>query len=392
MSRGLRVAGLFAGIGGIELGFERAGYETVGLCEIDEAGRAVLKHRFPMPDNRYWRDVTQLKRVPAVDVLTAGFPCQDLSQAGRKSGIRGAQSGLVGHVFRLIDQGHTSTVLLENVSYMLRLDNGEAMSFLVREFEDRGYSWAYRVVDARSFGIPQRRQRVILVASRSFDPSAVLHADNPAAPEFDDTIGDVDESSWYGFYWTEGLRGLGWTKDAVPTVKGGSRLGIPSPPAIWNPRTGEVGTPALEDVEALQGFPRGWTAPADGGEFRKGARWHLVGNAVCVPMSHWVADRMRNPGLVTAPTERLSGRRWPIAARGKPTGERESVHVSVRVHDSAFSIGEFLLHPLKPLSAKATRGFVNRAEASKLRFSEGFLTSLKAHLHSVERGRSAAYR
>jgi DNA (cytosine-5)-methyltransferase 1 len=391
MTSGPRVAGLFAGIGGIELGFERAGFETVGLCEIDDAGRAVLKHRFPLPENRYWRDVTQLKRVPSVDVLTAGFPCQDLSQAGRKSGIRGAQSGLVGHVFRLIDEGHIGTVLLENVSYMLRLDKGEAMSFLVREFEERGYSWAYRVVDARSFGIPQRRQRVLLVASRSLDPSAVLHADDASCPEFDDTVGEVDESSWYGFYWTEGLRGLGWTKDGVPTVKGGSRLGIPSPPAIWNPRTGDVGTPALEDVEALQGFPRGWTAAADGGEFRKGARWHLVGNAVCVPMSHWVADRMRNPGVVGAPSERLSGRRWPLAARGAPNGEREAIDVSVRIHDSEYSIEQFLLHPLKPLSAKATRGFIRRAEASKLRFSEGFLASLRDHLHVIENDdRSAA--
>ena len=152
----LRVAGLFAGVGGIELGFQRQGFATRGLCEIDEAGRSVLRKQFDLPANRLWRDVTALAGLPKVDLVTAGFPCQDLSQAGRKSGISGSQSSLVDHVFRLLDKANTPSVLLENVSYMLRLDRGAAMSHLVNRFEERGYDWAYRVVDVRSFGIPQR--------------------------------------------------------------------------------------------------------------------------------------------------------------------------------------------------------------------------------------------
>ncbi|MDA9293044.1 DNA cytosine methyltransferase [bacterium] len=378
------VAGLFAGIGGIELGLNNAGYETAGLCEIDESGRTVLRDRFNLPTNRLWRDVTQLKRLPKVDLVTAGFPCQDLSQAGRKSGIGGAQSGLVEHVFRLIDGGNVETVLLENVSYMLRLDKGGAMNFLVTEFEDRGYRWAYRVVDARSFGVPQRRQRVLFVASRSEDPSAVLHADDALVPEFDDRVGDIDLSSAYGFYWTEGKRGLGWTRDAVPTVKGGSRLGIPSPPAVWVPATGEVGTPLIEDAERLQGFTADWTIAAETEGNRKGARWHLVGNAVCVPMSEWVGRRLLEPGQVTAPVRPLKRAKWPIAARGGPGLQRESVDVSVRVADQPFSLVDYLSQPLKPLSARATRGFLKRAREGKLRFADGFLESLDEHLDSME--------
>ena len=229
------MVGLFAGIGGIELGLEDAGFATAGLCELDDAAHAVLRHRFDLPADRLWRDVADLDQLPPAKVVTAGFPCQDLSQAGRKAGIRGRESGLVSHVFRLLDRTAVDTVVLENVSYMLRLDKGAAMAFLVSQLEERGYHWAYRVVDARSFGIPQRRQRVLLVASRTIDPSAVLHADVTSGGEFDDSIGDVDQDAAYGFYWTEGLRGLGWTKNAVPTVKGGSTLGIPSPPAIWVP-------------------------------------------------------------------------------------------------------------------------------------------------------------
>src|SRR5207253_7474617 len=94
------VAGLFAGIGGIELGLHRAGHETALLCEIDPAASAVLKMRFP--GVRLEPDITKLSTLPEVDVIAAGFPCQDLSQAGRTAGISGSRSGLVGKVFELI--------------------------------------------------------------------------------------------------------------------------------------------------------------------------------------------------------------------------------------------------------------------------------------------------
>src|SRR5512134_3060107 len=90
----MRVAGLFAGVGGIELGLEQAGLTTSLLCEIDPPAQAVLEHRFPRvriePDRR------AIPRLPrGIDLLTAGFPCQDLSQAGKTSGILGRRSGVI---------------------------------------------------------------------------------------------------------------------------------------------------------------------------------------------------------------------------------------------------------------------------------------------------------
>ena len=385
MTKGLRVAGLFAGIGGIELGLAGAGHNAVGLCEIEPSARRVLGEQFDVPAARLWNDVTALKRLPPVDLVSAGFPCQDLSQAGRKSGIGGSQSSLVEHVFRLLDSRQVPQVLLENVSYMLRLDRGHAMAFLVQEFERRGYSWAYRVVDARSFGVPQRRQRVLFLATKdNTDPSSVLHADDAPDSVFDDSIGKPEGGTWYGFYWTEGLRGLGWTKDAVPTVKGGSALGIPSAPAIWDPSSGFVGTPSIRDAERLQGFQADWTLPAEAAGFKRGYRWRLVGNAVCVPMSEWIGRRLTNPGEVHAPISGLSGNKWPNAARGGPGKLAESVHVSMRVFEQQYSLSGFLQDPLTPLSARATRGFLSRAEKGRLRFPDGFLDSLRRHLQIVE--------
>ena len=176
--RSLNVAGLFAGIGGIELGLRRAGHHSSLLCEIDPGANAVLRERFP--DAVLADDVREIKSIGKVDLLAAGFPCQDLSQAGRTAGIDGRNSGLVGHVFRLLYAAPKGPrwLLLENVAFMLQLDRGRGMRLLVDELESRGFHWAYRVVDTQAFGLPQRRQRVILLASRTEDPREVLFVDD----------------------------------------------------------------------------------------------------------------------------------------------------------------------------------------------------------------------
>lgn len=383
MSRtSLTVAGLFAGIGGIEEGLHRAGHRTVFLNEIDEQARAVLNRHFP--DAEITKDVRAVRSVPDVDILTAGFPCTDISQAGRKVGITGEASSLVNEVFRLLQTSSPTWLVLENVSYLLRLGSGAGMRYLVNSLEDLGFRWAYRVVDARSFGLPQRRQRVLFVASRTEDPRRVLFSDESGEPDFIDPIGEVELGRGYGFYWTEGLRGLGWVHDAVPTVKGGSTIGIPSPPAIWFPDTGEVGTPQIEDGERLQGFPVDWTDLDTAAPRRLGHRWKQVGNAVCVPMSEWLGERLAEPGDPVEGdwTTEIRGKRWPLAAYGEKGG-RWHAPVGMRPHSRPFDLRTFLDLPLKPLSWRATAGFLSRAKRSKLRFADGFLESLHEHARSM---------
>lgn len=380
----LTSVGLFAGIGGIELGLEEAGFATISLCELDRDAQEVLKARFPTAAVR--GDVRTLNTTPRSSVLTAGFPCQDLSQAGRKTGITGSQSGLVDNVFRLLgERARHDWLLIENVSYMLRLDSGAAMNYLVTELEDRGYRWAYRVVDARAFGVPQRRQRVFLLASKKHDPRAALFADEAGDSHIDDSIGTVNANRWYGFYWTEGLRGLGWTRSAVPTIKGGSTVGIPSAPAIWQPRRGLFGTPSIEDAERLQGLPAGWTNSGSEHRAQRGARWRMVGNAVCVPMAHWVGKRLVAPGSVlNAETAPLDGtHRWPTAAWGDRSG-RHRVSLSMFPEANPFGIEKFLHDPLTPLSVRAASGFLSRAERSNLRFAGGFLDSVRRYIDTMK--------
>lgn len=369
----MRVTGLFAGVGGLESGLAAAGHATVALAEVWEPACAVLRARIDAPN---LGDVTTIRAIPAeTDLLTAGFPCQDLSQAGMTAGITGRKSGLVEAVFALIDRQPVDWVLLENVSFMLRLDGGAAMERLVEAFESRGYRWAYRVVNSLAF-LPQRRERVFFLASRTEDPAAVLLVDD-AEPTLPGTrIGAIA----HGFYWTEGVRGLGWAPDAVPTLKNGSTIGIPSPPAVLMP-DGSLVTPAIEDAERLQGMAAGWTEPAlDGG--RASWRWSLVGNAVTAPVSEWIGRRLNTPGVFDSPTAPFAGR-WPDAALFDGKVRRAVAIGRYPVWRPRAPLHQFLERPGKSLSPRATAGFLNRTARSGLRFPDGFLTAVARHLSAV---------
>jgi DNA (cytosine-5)-methyltransferase 1 len=378
----LKYAGLFAGIGGFELGFSGSKYTCVLLCEKDRYANAVLRHRFP--EVAIHQDITTLNELPAVDVVTAGFPCQDLSQVGACRGIDGPNSSLVEHVFRLVEGMKVSPtwVVLENVPFMLTLGRGEAMTRVVDRLERLGFLWAYRVVDSHAFGVPQRRRRVIFVASKVRDPRAALFDNDERWP-----IGPSPDSAARGFYWTEGNTGVGWAVDSIPTLKGGSRLSIPSPPAIWNRADGEIGTPDIRDTERLQGFPSGWTSPAEKvDKFGSRARWRLVGNAVSVPVARWLASRLAIEFVSTpsrADTALSESAGWPSAAWGV-RGHRYSVAIGAApVARKITSLIDFLRHPLKPLSLRAATGFLGRAENSNLTFEAGFLDAMKTHIAKV---------
>lgn len=376
----LSVVGLFAGIGGMELGLGSAGHETVLLSEIDPFACRVLQSKLagvPLVG-----DVRHLRSLPRADVLAAGFPCQDLSPAGRTGGISGEQSSLVGEVFRLVRnmRPRPRWIFLENVPFMLNLQQGKAIRFITSELERLGYTWAHRTIDTRAFRLPQRRLRVLLLASRTEDPRTILFGDHQDKEPVRDSL-----PTGYGFYWTEGNRGVGWAPDAVPTLKGGSGFGIPSPPGIWDRKRGSIVVPDIRDAERLQGFPSGWTDAADGEGVRKGVRWRLVGNAVSVPVARWIGRRLVRPAVFESERQRpiVSGKAWPRHGYG-----RDGRVYAVDSHPWPLAgthppILDFLAFPTNPLSARAASGFLQRARASTLRFEEGFLDALASHVRMM---------
>ena len=165
----LTLVSLFDGIGGFPLAFERAGAKTVATVEIDDDAAAVSARHFP--NATQFCDVTGVSGddlravgfVPDRGIITAGWPCQDLSVAGRREGLAGARSGLWWEVVRLLDETHARWFVGENVPGLLSSNGGQDMGAVVGALGDLGYGVAYRVLDAQFFGVPQRRRRVFFV-------------------------------------------------------------------------------------------------------------------------------------------------------------------------------------------------------------------------------------
>jgi DNA (cytosine-5)-methyltransferase 1 len=381
--RHFKTVGLFAGIGGIELGLSAAGHEAVLFCENDKSATAVLQARFP--GVQVHPDVCALDSLPSdVDLVAGGFPCQDLSQAGKTAGIAGAKSGLVGEVFRLLENRPVPWVLLENVPFMLQLAKGKALEVIVQAFERLGYRWAYRIVDTRAFGLPQRRERVFFVASLEGDPRDVILSDDVGEPEQLAPAGLA-----CGFYWTEGIRGLGWAVNAVPTLKGGSTIGIASAPAIWMP-DGSMVKPDIRDAERMQGFEPNWTQPAET-VVKKGYRWKLVGNAVTVNVAEWIGERLAMPRTYRPTSDHplKRGAPWPRAAWNLGQGRFVAPVSAYPVRRRSAMLHKYLRYSPDLLSVRGAAGFLSRARSGSLRFPPGFLDAVELHLRRMEAAEAA---
>ena len=177
MTQQLTAVSLFAGIGGFDLALERNGVDVVAAVEIDKHATQVLKHRFP--NTTLFTDVTEVSGdqlttagfIPERGIITGGFPCQDLSVAGKRLGFTGKRSSLFYQVARIADETQARWLVLENVLGLLSSQRGADMGAVVGTLVDLGYCVGWRVLDAQHFGVPQRRRRVFIVAERAGDPT-----------------------------------------------------------------------------------------------------------------------------------------------------------------------------------------------------------------------------
>ena len=160
---------LFAGVGGFDLGFEQAGMTCVGQVEIDKQARAILEQHWPnVPKHndvrtaKEWADDIKLRG--NVQLVCGGFPCQDLSVAGRRAGLAGSRSGLFFDALDFAVYVGAEWLVLENVPGLLTSNNGQDFATVLAEMANAGYSYVeWRVFDSQFYGVPQRRRRVFIV-------------------------------------------------------------------------------------------------------------------------------------------------------------------------------------------------------------------------------------
>jgi DNA (cytosine-5)-methyltransferase 1 len=352
----VRHLSLFSGIGGFDLAVERCGIETVAFCENDKHCQQVLGRHWPgVPIIDDVREIDG-KNFERIDIITGGFPCQDVSVAGNRAGLAGERSGLWREFARIIADVRPAWFVIENVPGLLSSNKGRDMGAILGALGELGYWWAYRVLDAQYDNLAQRRERVFIVGhTRSrraaevlLEPEGLCWNPSPSretGQEVAGTLGggseergwrgDLDANGAYivshaltsrqerlepttetlivanaltasaGHHGRSSPRGDGNDNLVVASFHGGhsSSMSIDYLESLCPPlRTSHTGAMLLDgysvrrltplECERLQGFPDGWTEG-----HADSHRYRMLGNAVAVPVAEWILRRIHEASL-----------------------------------------------------------------------------------------------
>jgi DNA (cytosine-5)-methyltransferase 1 len=348
----LTVNSFFAGIGGFELGFQRAGIRPAFHCEIQPYCNSVLRRHWPTTP--CIGDILKVTAdsIPDADVWCGGFPCQDVSVArgwlGR-DGLKGKNTGLFYPFAELVKANLPPVVIMENVTGLLNSHDGRDFAVILQKFQELGYGVAWRVLNTRYFGAPQSRPRVYICAWHNsarqafdvlFEAGATSHPENQRLGFLRETTctktgAHVPEVAFCLAATSGRHTGTDWSRSYISYYDEVRRL-----------------TPT--ECERLQGFPEGWTLPHEDFHLSDDAidtlRYHAIGNAVSVPVVEWVAGRVR--------------------AALRQSGVRPSRNVS-QATDIDYAIERVHDFALKKAIKVQISTFVGRDNAPKIKWSSG---------------------
>ena len=313
---------LCTGAGGFDLGLRAAGHSVTAMCEIDPWCRAVLQRHWP--ETPLYGDIGRLASVRDADLVVAGTPCQDLSRAGRGDGLGGADSGLFWEFCRVA--GSVAWIAWENVRGALSANAGRdfaavlwSLTGFLPEVPPNGWrtsgvcagverTGVWRVLDAQYFGVPQRRQRLFVVAG----PRGSCGPEVLALSEGAGWHPEASATTWQDIATPLGrgprrrdLDGHGAYIAVCENQRGELQLN-PIANALTASRKGKPGqgravvlagdavrqlTPL--ECERLQGWPDHWTArAADGRRLSDQQRYTMIGNGVAAPVAEWIGRRL----------------------------------------------------------------------------------------------------
>jgi DNA (cytosine-5)-methyltransferase 1 len=266
----MRYASVFSGIGGLE----SDEYTPIYFCESDPACQSVLSAKHPEV-----QIIPDIRKAPAtrLDVCVGGWPCQDLTAAGRQKGLAGQHSSLFFDMVKLAKSARADTLIGENVPNLMRLRGGDELRTVLQTLEEASFSnISWRVLNAREFTLPQDRSRLVIVASRDRRIALNLHRPIPRRRIRSRNV----IASASGFYWTGGVQSICYSEDYVPALKVGASppKGGTSPVAVTYGDVVRKLSP--RESLALQGFSwEGFSKVANDGDI-----YRMAGNAVPRPM------------------------------------------------------------------------------------------------------------
>lgn len=297
----MRFCDFFAGIGGFRLGLERAGHKGVWACEVDSFCRKIYAQHFEEPQAKDINDV-KAEEIPEAELWCGGFPCQDLSVAGKRGGLQANRSGLYWVWHELIRKRQPPWLLIENVPGLLSSKGGADFALILSSLDKLGYGVAWRVLDAQFFGLAQRRKRVFIVGrfgkpcppeilfereGGKGDITAPQKAGQEATGEFRESITRSVQgkcrhdpnADTYVVAFAENQRGEVRTSNICLQLNaGGGKPGQGYSAIIAPP-------PNTDGVREATGLPGRLDTPDS-------PRYKALGNAVAVPVIEWIGRRL----------------------------------------------------------------------------------------------------
>jgi len=305
---------LFAGVGGFDLALERNGVKVVASVEIDKKCQDVLAKHFPQ--SKIFGDIQGVIGEQLIQsgfnsngIIAGGFPCQDLSVAGKRAGLQGSRSGLFWQICRILDETKAQSFILENVGGLLSSNDGRDMRTVINALNELGYGIAWRSLNSQHFGVAQRRKRIFIVGFRddSGERAAEVLALKESRRRFIGTGGKEESKTPVG-------TPKRTSDDLIHTFSKARRAQNVDDFETWVERDftntlnafdnatevratelvvsqGRVRRFMPIEMERLQGFPDNWTeGQADSNRFKQ------MGNAVTVPVAEWIISRMVSNG------------------------------------------------------------------------------------------------
>ena len=280
----MRYVDLFCGMGSFSYSFRKLGFRCVFACDICAVARANYEHNFGL---RPEGDVERVVSLPAHDVLCAGFPCQPFSHAGRHGGFEDARGTLFFHVMRLVEASRPTYVVLENVPALKTHDGGRTFAVVCDCLRRAGYRVAHAVLTASDYGLPQRRKRLLVLATR--DDGETCDDATQDDETRDKGEGDLDFSAHRARVTLSDFFGRAFDRDFAYTIRCGGRASGIGDRHNWDAYRvdGEIHHLTLDEAKRLQGFGDDYVlvGPAT-------RQWKVLGNTIPTVFTHLIGLRL----------------------------------------------------------------------------------------------------
>lgn len=321
-AKAMKFIDLFCGVGGIRLGMEDAGFKCIFSCDINKDCQKTYLENFgelPTGDIKLINE----KTIPNHQILCAGFPCQPFSISGRQKGFSDTRGTMFFEICRIIKEKNPPIVVLENVKHLIYHDHGNTLKTIIQNLEDLGYTVNSKVLNALDFGVPQNRERILIIGSKSgikFDFAKIKTQERKRLVDFLDKEGNFEflkEDSYtllenpkqqlsgliFAGYRNKSIRKVGireGTEHLSRVHKQPNRIYsvLGSHPTLPSQEpsgrffilleNGKVRKLTLNECWRIMGFPESYKKISSIAE-----QYKQLGNSVCVPMIAAVAEQIK---------------------------------------------------------------------------------------------------